>query len=82
LSFVVGQWFIWFINKGDKNVKKAKELETIKTNDAPYAETIGWKDIVAIMIAQFQILMPIILVAILFMGLLLFIIMKVWIRSY
>ena len=68
-----------YINKGAKSVKK--ELEKIKTNDLQGEEVIGWKDIVAIMIAQFQILMPIMLGAILVMSLLLFIIMKVWIRS-
>ncbi len=68
-----------YINKGEKFVKK--ELEKIKTNDLQGEEAIGWKDIVAIMIAQFQILMPIMLGAILVMSFLLFIIMKVWIRS-
>ncbi len=62
-------------------MKKEEELDRIKAKDLPYNGAIGWKDIVAIMIAQFQILMPIILGAILVMSLLLFIIMKVWIRS-
>ena len=62
-------------------MKKEKELERIKVNDLQYDESIGWKDILAIMIAQFQILMPIMLGAALVMSLLLFIIMKVWIRS-
>lgn len=67
-------------------MRKAKELERIKYinlqgKDLQYNEVIGWKDIVAIVIAQFQILMPIIIGAAFVMSLLLFIIMKVWIRS-
>ena len=62
-------------------MKKEKKLERIKVNDLQCEEAVGWKDIVAIMIAQFQILMPIMLGAILVMSFLLFIIMKVWIRS-
>ena len=62
-------------------MRRGKELENIKVNEAQYDEAVGFKDIVAIMIAQFQILMPIIIGAALFMWLLLFIIMKLWIRS-
>lgn len=59
-------------------MSKEKEIVRIKANDL---EGIGWKDLVAIVIAQFQILMPIMIGAALVMGLLLFIVMKVWIRS-
>jgi len=62
-------------------MKKEKELEPIKANDLQCEEAIGWKDIIAIIIAQFQILMPIMLGAALVMSLVLFIIMKLWIRS-
>jgi len=58
-----------------------KEQEKVEVLQVQSDETIGFKDVVAIMIAQFQILMPIILGAALFMGLLLFVIMKLWIRS-
>jgi hypothetical protein len=58
-------------------VSKEKEIGRIKANDL---EGIGWKDIVAIVIAQIQILMPIVIGAAIVMGLLLFILMKVWIR--
>ncbi len=59
-------------------MSKDKKFDIIKTDDI---EGVGWKDIVAIVIAQFQIMMPIIIGAILVMGLLLFIVMKVWIRN-
>ena len=62
-------------------MRKGRELERIKANDLQSDKAVGWKDIVAIIIAQFQILIPIVLGAALVMGLLLFIIMKVWIRS-
>jgi hypothetical protein len=62
-------------------MKKEKELEMIKANDLQGEEAIGWKDVLAIIIAQFQVLMPIMIGAVLVMGLLLFIIMKLWIRS-
>ncbi len=62
-------------------MRKVRELEPIKANKLQGDEAIGWKDIVAIIIAQFQILMPIILGAVLVMSLVLFIIMKIWIRS-
>ncbi|MBU3146236.1 hypothetical protein [Clostridium sp. CF012] len=67
-------------------MRKAKEVERIKyinlqCKDMQFNETIGWKDIVGIIIAQFQILMPIMIGAAFVMGFLLFIIMKVWIRS-
>ncbi|MBU3129609.1 hypothetical protein [Clostridium tagluense] len=65
---------------------KGTEIERIKAddlrcNDLEKNQAVGWRDIVAIFIAQFQILMPIMLVAALVMSLLLFIIMKVWIRN-
>lgn len=59
-------------------MSKDKELDNIKTDDV---EGIGWRDIVAIVVAQFQIMMPIIIGAILVMGLLLLILMKVWIQN-
>lgn len=62
-------------------MRTGKELDTIKTNDLQCEEAVGWKDILAIIIAQFQILMPIMLGAALIMSLVLFIIMKVWIKS-
>ena len=67
-------------------MRKAKELERIKyidlqCKDLFYNDSIGWKDIVATIIAQFQILTPIMIGAALFMGLILFIIMKILIRS-
>jgi hypothetical protein len=62
-------------------MRRGRELEPIKVNKLQYDEAIGWKDIVAIIIAQFQILMPIMIGAVLVMSLLLFIIMKLWIRS-
>jgi len=67
-------------------MRKAKQLGRIKyinlqSKDLEYNEGIYWKDMVAIVLAQFQILMPIIFGAALVMSLLLFIIMKVWIRS-
>jgi hypothetical protein len=58
---------------------KRKELENIKAKGIQCYEAVGWKDIVAITIAQFQILMPIMIGAALIMGLLLFIVMKIWI---
>ncbi|MGH4118596.1 hypothetical protein [Clostridium sp.] len=58
-------------------MSKEKELGRIKANDL---EGINWKDIVAIVIAQVQILMPIVIGAAIVMALLLFVIMKVWIR--
>jgi hypothetical protein len=60
---------------------KRRELEIIKDKNMQCDEAVGWKDIVAIMIAQFQILMPIIIGAALVMGLLLFIAMKIWITN-
>ena len=62
-------------------MRQERELERIKDSDMNCDEGVGWKDIVAIVIAQFQILMPIVLGAALVMSLLLFIVMKVWIRS-
>jgi hypothetical protein len=62
-------------------MRMVKEQEKAKIVQVQCNETIGWKDVVAIMIAQFQILMPIILGAALVMGLLLFIIMKIWIKN-
>ena len=62
-------------------MRMVKEQEKVKIMKVQCDETIGWKDVVAIMIAQFQILMPIILGAAVVMGLLLFIIMKIWVRS-
>jgi len=62
------------INKGEKFMRKGKELDTIKNNDLQCEEAVGWKDILAIIIAQFQILMPIMLGAALIMSLVLFII--------
>ena len=62
-------------------MRRGKKLESIKMNDLQCEEGVGWKDIVAIMIAQFQILMPIMLVAAIFMTLLLFVLMKLWIRA-
>ena len=62
-------------------MKNGEEQDGVKVNDLQCGETIGWKDIIAIMIAQFQILMPIILGAALVMSLLLFIIMRIWIRN-
>ncbi len=59
-------------------MSKEKEIDRIKANDL---EGVGWKDIVAIIIAQFQILMPIMIGAALVMGFVLFIVMKIWIRS-
>lgn len=41
---------------------------------------LGFKDLLAIMIAQFEILMPIGIGAVLVMGLLLFFLLKVWIK--
>lgn len=62
-------------------MRREKELENIKAKGIQCDEAVGWKDIVAITIAQFQILMPIMIGAALVMGLLLFIVMKIWIRS-
>lgn len=62
-------------------MRRGKELEIIKVKEIQCDEAVGWKDIVAIMIAQFQILMPIMIGAALIMALLLFIAMKIWIRS-
>ncbi|MCB2289633.1 hypothetical protein LGK97_07630 [Clostridium sp. CS001] len=58
---------------------KRKGLEIIKSKNVQCDEAVGFKDIVAITIAQFQILMPIMIGAAVVMGLLLFIIMKIWI---
>ena len=63
-----------------------RELKGIRANDllckkVHYDDGVGWKDIVAISVAQFQILMPIMIGAALVMSLLLFIIIKVWIRN-
>ncbi|MGV8982042.1 hypothetical protein [Clostridium sp.] len=67
-------------------MKMEREFKGIIAGDllckkVKYDDGVGWKDIVAIMIAQFQILMPIMLVAAIVMTLFLFIIMKVWIRA-
>ncbi|MBZ9688660.1 hypothetical protein G9F72_020255 [Clostridium estertheticum] len=67
-------------------MKMERELKGIKAQDllckkVQYNKEIGFKDILAIIIAQFQILMPIMIGAALVMSLLIFIIMKVWIRS-
>jgi hypothetical protein len=62
-------------------MRMEKEQEKVKIVQLQCDETIGWKDVVAIMIAQFQILMPIILGAALVMGLLLFIIMNIWVKN-
>ncbi len=67
-------------------MKMERELKGIKAGDllckkVQYNDSIGWKDILAIIIAQIQILMPIIIGAAVVMSLLLFIIMKIWIRS-
>lgn len=62
-------------------MRMVKEQEKVEITQLQCDETIGWKDVVAIMIAQFQILMPIILGATLVMGLLLFIIMKIWVKN-
>jgi hypothetical protein len=42
---------------------------------------VGWKDVLAIMIAQFEILMPMALGAIGIMSLLVFLLLRVWIKS-
>jgi hypothetical protein len=60
-------------------MRREKELENIRAKGIQCDEALGWKDIVAIIIAQFQILMPIMIGAALVMGLLLFIVMKIWI---
>jgi hypothetical protein len=67
-------------------MKMERKLKGIKASDllckkVQYNEAIGWKDTLAIIIAQLQILMPIMIGAALVMSLLLFIIMKIWIRS-
>lgn len=62
-------------------MRKGKQLEIVKKDGLQCDEAIGWKDVLAIMIAQFQILMPIMIGAALIMTLLLFIIMKVWVRN-
>lgn len=41
---------------------------------------LGFKDLFAIMIAQFEILMPIAIGAVVIMGLVLFFLLKVWIK--
>lgn len=67
--------------KGGKYMRRGREQGNIKISEIQCDEPIGWRDIIAIIIAQFQILMPIVLGAIFIMSLLLFIIMKIWIRS-
>lgn len=67
-------------------MKMERELKGIIAGDllckkVKYDDGVGWKDIVAIIIAQFQILMPIMIGATLVMSLIFFIIMKIWIRS-
>lgn len=62
-------------------MRQRRELEKIKDSNVQCDEGVGWKDIVAIGVAQFQILMPIVIGAALVMSLLLFVVMKVWIRS-
>ncbi|MGH4124864.1 MAG: hypothetical protein ACREV6_18235 [Clostridium sp.] len=63
-----------------------RELKGIRATDllckeVKYDDGVGWKEIVAIITAQFQIFMPIMIGATLVMSLLLFIMMKVWTRS-
>lgn len=44
-------------------------------------ERIGWKDILAIMIAQFEIIMPLAIGAVIIFGIVLYLLMKFWIRG-
>jgi hypothetical protein len=52
-----------------------------KNDDTMEKEKLGFKDLFAIMLAQFSILIPIAIGAVVIMGLLMLLITKVWMRN-
>lgn len=67
-------------------MKMERKLKGIKASDllckrVQYNGAIGWKNTLANIVAQIQILMPIIIGVAVVMSLLLFLIIKIWIRS-
>lgn len=52
-----------------------------KNDDTMEKEKLGFKDLFAIMLAQFSILIPIAIGAVVIMGLLMFLLTKIWMRN-
>lgn len=57
--------------------KKRKAKEHVEEE----REKIGWDDLIAIMIAQFQILFPLALAAVAIVSILVFLLLKVWLKQ-